>query len=101
MQRYAPNLLIVTQGDAGALAVTGTGETARARPDRQQPVVDTVGAGDAFAAVVLLGVLHHWPLPLLMQRAQDFASAIVGRRGATVSDMAFYQPSSTTGSCNG
>jgi fructokinase len=27
-----------------------------------------------------------------MQRAQTFASAIVGLRGATVSDMAFYQP---------
>jgi fructokinase len=27
-----------------------------------------------------------------MQRAQSFASAIVGVRGATVNDMAFYQP---------
>ncbi len=92
MQRYAPELLIVTLGDAGALAVTHAGETASARPDRQQSVVDTVGAGDAFASVVLLGVLRHWPLTVIMQRAQSFASAIVGVRGATVSDMAFYQP---------
>jgi len=92
MQRYAPELLIVTRGDAGALAVTGAGETASAAPDRQHAVVDTVGAGDAFASVVLLGVMRHWPLPLIMQRAQTFASAVVGLRGATVSDMAFYQP---------
>ena len=92
MQCYAPELLIVTQGDAGARAVTGAGETARTAPERQHPVVDTVGAGDAFASVVLLGVMRHWPLPLIMQRAQIFASAIVGMRGATVSDMAFYQP---------
>jgi fructokinase len=92
MQRYAPELLIVTLGDAGALAITQAGETARAQPDRQHTVVDTVGAGDAFASVVLLGVLRRWPLPLIMQRAQSFASAIVGVRGATVSDMAFYQP---------
>jgi fructokinase len=92
MQRYAPELLIVTRGEAGALAVTGAGETASAAPDRQYPVVDTVGAGDAFASVVLLGVMRHWPLPLIMQRAQTFASAVVGLRGATVSDMAFYQP---------
>jgi fructokinase len=92
MQRYAPQLLIVTRGDAGALAVTGTGETASAAPDRQHSVVDTVGAGDAFASVVLLGVIRHWPLMLIMQRAQTFASAVVGMRGATVSDMAFYQP---------
>jgi fructokinase len=92
MQRYAPELLIVTRGDAGALAVTRAGETANAAPDRQHPVVDTVGAGDAFASVVLLGVMRHWPLQLIMQRAQTFASAVVGMRGATVSDMAFYQP---------
>jgi fructokinase len=92
MQRYAPELLIITLGEAGALAVTAAGETARAAPDRQHPVVDTVGAGDAFASVVLLGIMRRWPLPLLMQRAQSFASAIVGLRGATVGDMAFYQP---------
>jgi fructokinase len=92
IQRYTPELLIVTRGEAGALAVTEAGETASAAPDRQHSVVDTVGAGDAFASVVLLGVMRHWPLPLIMQRAQTFASAIVGLRGATVSDMAFYQP---------
>jgi fructokinase len=41
---------------------------------------------------VLLGLLRGWPLPVIMRRAQTFASAIVGRRGATVGDMAFYQP---------
>jgi len=92
MQRYAPELLIVTLGDAGALAVTGAGERFSAEPDRQHSVMDTVGAGDAFASVVLLGVTRRWPLSLIMQRAQSFASAIVGMRGATVSDMAFYQP---------
>ena len=92
MQRYAPELLIVTLGEAGALAVSGTGETARAAPDRRHEVVDTVGAGDAFASVVVLGVMRRWPLPLIMERAQSFASAIVGRRGATVGDLAFYQP---------
>jgi fructokinase len=92
MRRHAPELLIVTRGGAGALAVSNTGEKAHAAPDRSHPVVDTVGAGDAFAAVVLLGLLRGWPLPVIMRRAQTFASAIVGRRGATVGDMAFYQP---------
>lgn len=92
MRRFAPELLIVTLGDAGALGVTRAGETARVRPDRQQSVVDTVGAGDAFTSVVLLGLLRGWQLPLTLQRAQSFASAIVGVRGATVSDMAFYRP---------
>jgi len=54
-------------------------------------VVDTVGAGDAFASVMILGLVSHWPLSLALQRAQDFASAIVGNRGATVDEPAFYQ----------
>jgi fructokinase len=31
-------------------------------------------------------------LPQTLERAQAFASAIVGQRGATVRDPAFYQP---------
>ena len=31
-------------------------------------------------------------LPLLLERAQQFASAIVGVRGATVNDAGFYRP---------
>jgi fructokinase len=92
MRRYAPELLIVTRGEAGALAVSGTGERAHAAPDRRLAVVDTVGAGDAFASVVLLGILRRWPLPVVLERAQSFASAIVGQRGATVGDMGFYRP---------
>lgn len=92
MDAYAPEMLIVTLGAAGALAVTGAGENARIEPDSAKSVVDTVGAGDAFMSVVLLGVMRRWPLQAILQRAQSFASAIVGVRGATVSDAAFYQP---------
>jgi fructokinase len=54
-------------------------------------VVDTVGAGDAFAAVFIAGLLSGWPAQLTLARAQRFAAAIVGRRGATVSDRGFYR----------
>ncbi len=91
MTRYAPQLLIVTLGSAGALAVTDQGERARIEPRPGLRVVDTVGAGDAFMAVVLLGVIRQWPLLDILQRAQAFASAVVGVRGATVADAAFYQ----------
>ena len=49
-----------------------------------------MGAGDAMAAVMILGLLRGWPLPLTLERAQSFASEIVGQRGATVEDRAFY-----------
>jgi fructokinase len=55
-------------------------------------VVDTVGAGDAFASVMIHGLLEQWPPELALRRAQMFASALVGVRGATVSDRAFYRP---------
>ena len=55
-------------------------------------VVDTVGAGDAFASVCILGLLENWALPKIMSRAQQFASLLVGRRGATINDPQAYRP---------
>jgi fructokinase len=84
--------LIVTCGKQGALAVNMTGEQASVTPVSTVPVSDTVGAGDAFATVVMLGIYLGWPLQLSMERAQTFASAIVGQQGAIVQDAGFYQP---------
>lgn len=92
MDTWAPDMLIVTLGADGALATTRRGDTARVEPERGLSVVDTVGAGDAFTSVVLLGSIRGWPLQATLERAQRFASAIVGVRGATVSDTAFYRP---------
>jgi len=89
---YGLQLLIVTRGSAGAVAVTAVGEGCQVAPRDVAQVTDTVGAGDAFTSVVLLGQARNWPLPLLLERAQQFASAIVGVRGATVNDAAFYRP---------
>jgi fructokinase len=83
--------LLVTYGEKGAEMVAASGERARILPARDIVVADTVGAGDAFASVVILGLISGWPLQTMLDRAQAFASAIVGRRGATVSDPAFYQ----------
>jgi len=50
----------------------------------------TVGAGDAFSAVFILGLATGWPMQKIISHAQEFASAIVGQRGATVTDRRFY-----------
>ena len=44
-----------------------------------------------LASIMILGLYNDWPLELTLERAQAFASAIVGRRGATVSEPAFYR----------
>jgi fructokinase len=92
LQDYGLELLIVTRGSAGAVAVTAAGEECQVAPRDVAQVTDTVGAGDAFTSVVLLGQARNWPLSLLLERAQQFASAIVGVRGATVNDTGFYRP---------
>ncbi|MGZ8191467.1 MAG: carbohydrate kinase family protein [Methylococcaceae bacterium] len=83
--------LIVTCGSQGAMAINKAGEFFEVAPERDLSVVDTVGAGDAFSAVLLLGMQHGWSLPVTMSRAQSFASALVTKRGATVQDLSFYQ----------
>jgi len=86
------NGLVVTHGAQGAEVLTDTGEHIEVRPDSDVEIVDTVGAGDAFAAVMILGLARGWGLGVTLQRAQTFASRLVGNRGATVSDMVFYRP---------
>ncbi|WP_232224975.1 PfkB family carbohydrate kinase [Acidihalobacter ferrooxydans] len=54
-------------------------------------MVDTVGAGDAFDSVLLLGLARGWPLEQILGRAQSFASAVVGQRSATTNPD-FYRP---------
>ena len=89
---YEIDLLFVTRGSEGSSVRTAEGDTVEVNPVRNLEVVDTVGAGDAFASILLLGLINEWPLQLTMERAQSFASAIVGVRGATVMDLAFYKP---------
>ena len=36
------------------------------------------------------GVLYNWPLDIIVQRAQDFASVLVGQGGATIADHEIY-----------
>ncbi|MDH3525921.1 MAG: carbohydrate kinase [Gammaproteobacteria bacterium] len=89
--RCGAELLIVTRGAAGAVVLASGGEEFRVVPQNQSMVIDTVGAGDAFTSVVTLGLLRGWSVPLMLERAQAFASAITGIRGATCNDSGFYQ----------
>jgi fructokinase len=92
IDRNKLQLAIITMGSAGAFAMSGNGDIYNIAPTDQNPVVDTVGAGDAFASVCILGLVHGWKVDTILPRAQTFASAIVSQRGATTDDRAFYQP---------
>ncbi|PLY16003.1 MAG: carbohydrate kinase [Sedimenticola sp.] len=91
LKKYNARLLILTRGKAGADVYGATGDIIHVEPETTTHVVDTVGAGDAFSSVLLYGQLLNWPIETCLRRAQHFASAIVGVRGATVSDIDFYR----------
>lgn len=90
LSRYSLTGIILTAGEQGASIYTVEGESFAVQPADRLAVIDSVGAGDAFTAVFLLGLLEGWSYPLSLQRAQQFASALVMQRGATVADKEFY-----------
>lgn len=90
-ERFDLETLYVTEGAAGAFARQRDGSMLRVEPEPNVQVVDVVGAGDAFASVLILGLLRGWPVAETLTRAQGFASAIVGRQGATVQDPELYR----------
>jgi fructokinase len=81
--------IVLTKGEQGADFIT-LEECHNVVPDTQGEVADTVGAGDAFTSVILTGLLQGWAVPVMLDRAQAFASRIVGVRGATVDSESFY-----------
>lgn len=86
-------LLLVTLGERGIMAFDVDDDcTYRVEGVKGQAVIDTVGAGDAFSSVALLGLLQGWCLQDTLQRANEFAAAICGIRGAVPADLGFYRP---------
>lgn len=92
LERFGLEAVIVTRAAEGALVVTDDG-TAISRPaPAVEGLVDTVGAGDAFSAVTLMGLLNGWNWALSLERAAAFAARVCTLRGATTTDRGFYVP---------
>ncbi len=82
--------LIVTCGAEGAMLLDDDGVRS-GRPVPVDEIVDTVGAGDAFSAVALLGLAGGWPAGRILAAALEFASIVCGRRGATIAERTVYE----------
>ncbi len=83
-------LLMVTMGERGAFFVT------ESRIDRYGPgpatgLIDTVGAGDAFSAVVITGLILRWSPETMLKRAVSFAADVCRIRGGVSADRSIYQ----------
>jgi fructokinase len=82
--------LILTKGEAGAAVYRPGGEVITAIPPPRTRVVDTVGAGDAFSAMCLHGLLTGRTWAESLPSAVRFAAKICGLRGATTTDKQIY-----------
>jgi len=92
MKQFGLDHVMVTCGEKGAWQVNRNGK--KVEVSIRNPVAelaDTVGAGDGFASVCILGELKHWPVRKTLERANAFAAAICAIRGAVPDDGDFYQ----------
>jgi fructokinase len=79
--RFDLSMVALTRGEEGSLLMA-PGVSSRLRPDPLR-VVDSVGAGDAFTAAVVLGLLRKLPLELIHLHASQLASYVCTQPGAT------------------
>lgn len=85
--------LLVTEGEEGAWLLQDDGTYHHTAPSAPlDGLVDSVGAGDGFAAVFLLGLVLGWPAEQTLARAHRFAGAICRLRGAVPESAGFYRP---------
>lgn len=91
LRMFSLDALIVTLGHRGSVYFGADGQVVSTRDTPAPPfVIDTVGAGDAFAAIFLLGKVRGWPLELALARANEFAGAICAIPGAVPGELGFY-----------
>lgn len=83
--------LLVTLGAMGAIAYEPKSQSLdRVKSPTPETMVDPVGAGDAFAAVVIHGILTRRTMNETLPDAVAFASRVCGLSGATSADRNFY-----------
>lgn len=93
MRSFDIGQVLVTCGAEGAWLVQRDGSEVSMMPKGAPiTVADTVGAGDGFSAVFMLGKLQGWPVEQTLARAHEFAAAICTIRGAAPEHTDFYEP---------
>jgi fructokinase len=92
MDRFNLQQIAVTRGAQGALLYrAGNKFEAPAGPLQQEQITDTVGAGDAFAAVLAEGLLKDRPPQQILKRAIRLAENICTLAGAVPENTALYR----------
>jgi fructokinase len=89
MQQYHLDMLALTDGDQGSTLFSGK-KYLSSPPHAVATMMDTVGAGDGYAAILAAGKLLGWSLESLLSRSSEFASRICSIKGAIPDSTHFY-----------
>ena len=92
VQNKKLQMLVVTRGEKGAIIMDSAQNVYEATAPKNNNFIDTVGAGDAFSSIFLVGHHYGWSIKQKLSRALDFANSIVGIHGSTIDDEEFYKP---------
>lgn len=82
MNTYQIKVITVTHGAAGSEWFSASDLHNRADSPKINALVDTVGAGDGFAAAIASGYLKNWPVQHTLTTASQFAARICQIKGA-------------------
>ncbi len=91
MEKYGISALSLTRGSDGSELFLEDRQHFSVSAPNVDPIVDTVGAGDAYAAVLALGRLRGWQPDRILSLASMFSASICRIEGAVPEDPSFYQ----------
>lgn len=89
-QHYQLQILVVTLGAEGAILKMPANPLIKISAPAVS-VIDAVGAGDAFSAMLIAGIYQQWTPKQMLERAAQFAAQICQIPGATTLDAQLYQ----------
>ncbi len=89
MEKYELNMIAVTRGENGSSIFENGKRYDYSSTDNK--VVDTTGAGDAFAAILCFGYLSGLEIPYINKLANDFAYDICQIEGALPKNDRIYE----------
>jgi len=80
--KLGPKIVVITDGENGAYCFNGYDETVySARPGKVK-VVETTGAGDAFAAAFVVGIMSGKGIEISMKGGMINAESVIGHLGS-------------------
>ena len=91
MDAYSLDIVSLTMGETGSALFTRQGRFNWDKVNGAR-VIDSVGAGDAYAAMLAAGLLKGWQPEEILRKASIFATRVCEIKGAIPESASFYEP---------